>query len=146
MHELAVTEHILDIALKAAKEQNAVRIRSIRLCLGPFAGIVPECVQMYLDVLAKGTIAEGAAVEARTMPLKVFCRDCGRESEITRAHIACPFCGSLRLKTLSGKEFMVESLEVDVDGDKGPASGDGVEPGCERTGEADPGGAQGLPD
>ena len=98
MHELAVTEHILDIALKAAKEQNAVRIRAIRLCLGPFAGIVPECVQMYLDVLAKGTIAEGAAVEARTMPLKVFCRDCGRESEITRAHIACPFCGSLRLK------------------------------------------------
>ena len=79
MHELAVTEHILDIALKAAKEQNAVRIRSIRLCLGPFAGIVPECVQMYLDVLAKGTPAEGAKIKVTTVPLKVRCRDCGRE-------------------------------------------------------------------
>ena len=141
MHELAVTEHILDIALKAAKEQNAVRIRSIRLCLGPFAGIVPECVQMYLDVLAKGTIAEGAAVEARMMPLKVLCRDCGRESEITRTHIACPFFGSLRLKTLSGKEFMVESLEVDTDGDQGASPGNGMESGCEQPGTPNPEGA-----
>ena len=146
MHELSITQSILNISLQAAAQQNASHIREIRLRMGPFSGVVPECVQMYLDVLAKGTIAEGAAVEARMMPLKVLCRDCGRESEITRTHIACPFCGSLRLKTLSGKEFMVESLEVDVDGDKGPASGDGVEPGCERTGEADPGGAQGLPD
>ena len=113
MHELAVTEHILDIALKAAKEQNAVRIRAIRLCLGPFAGIVPECVQMYLDVLAKGTPAEGAKIKVTTVPLKVRCRDCGREGEIDRAHIACPFCGSLRLQRLSGREFLVESLEVD---------------------------------
>ena len=146
MHELAVTEQILDIALKAAKEQNAVRIRAIRVRMGPFAGIVPECVQMYLDVLAKGTMAEGAQVEARTAPLRVLCRECGRESEITREHIACPFCGSLRLKTLSGREFMVESLEVDVDGDKGSASGDGVESGCKRQGAENTGGPQSMPD
>lgn len=113
MHELAVTQSILEISLKAAKEQGASRIRAIRLCMGPFSGIVPECVQMYLDVLAEGTAAQGAVVEARTVPLRVLCRDCGRESEITREHIACPFCGSIRLKTLSGKEFLVESIEVD---------------------------------
>ena len=89
MHELAITQSILDLSLKAAKEQGAVRIRSIRLVMGPFAGIVPECVQMYLDVLAKGTIAEGAHITARTLPLKVLCRDCGQESEITRTSIRC---------------------------------------------------------
>ena len=114
MHELAITQSILDISLQAAQARHARRIRAIRLTLGPFSGVVPDCVQMYLDVLAKGTMAEGAQVEARTAPLRVLCRECGRESEITREHIACPFCGSLRLKTLSGREFMVESLEVDV--------------------------------
>ena len=114
MHELAVTEHILDIALKAAKEQNAVRIRAIRLRMGPFAGIVPECVQMYLDVLAKGTAAEGAKIEAVTVPLRVECRACGAVSEIDRRHIACPACGSVDLHRLSGREFLVDSLEVDV--------------------------------
>lgn len=113
MHELAITQSILNIALQAAQEQKATHIREIRLRMGPFSGVVPECVQMYLDVLAKGTPAQGAKIKVTTVPLKVLCRDCGREGEIDRAHIACPYCGSLRLKRLSGKEFMVESLEVD---------------------------------
>lgn len=113
MHELSITQSILNISLQAAAEQHASRIREIRLRMGPFSGVVPECVQMYLDVLAKGTPAEGAKIKVTTVPLKVLCRDCGREGKIDRAHIACPYCGSLRLKRLSGNEFMVESLEVD---------------------------------
>ena len=113
VHELAVTQNILEISLKAAQEQGAVRIRAIRLSIGPFCGIVPECIQIYLDVLAKGTAAEGAKIEATLLPLRVRCRDCGKESEISRTHIACPSCGSLRLERLSGREFTVESLEVD---------------------------------
>ena len=53
MHELSITQSILNISLQAAAEQHASRIREIRLRMGPFSGVVPECVQMYLDVLAK---------------------------------------------------------------------------------------------
>ncbi len=112
MHELSITQSILKISLEAASQQGATRIRSIRLRMGPFR-VVPVCVQMYLDVLAKGTRAEGAKIEVETVPLKVLCRDCGRESEMTRERIQCPFCGSIQLKRLSGNEFMVDSLEVD---------------------------------
>ncbi len=114
VHELAITQSILEISLQAAQAQNARRIRAIRLTIGPFSGIVPECVQMYLDVLAKGTIAEGAKIKARTLPLRVRCRTCGQESEIDRRHIACPACGSVELERLSGREFLVDSLEVDI--------------------------------
>ena len=113
MHELAITQSILDISLQAAQAQHARRIRAIRLTMGPFSGVVPECVQMYLDVLARGTPAEGARIEARTLPLKVECLDCGQQSEVTREDIRCPFCGGMRLKRLSGRECMVERLEVD---------------------------------
>ena len=113
MHELAITQQILNISLQAAQEQGAKRIRTIRLRMGPFSGVVPECVEMYLEVLAKGTMAQEAKLEGIWMPLKVLCRSCGKESEITRDHIQCPYCGSLQLKRLSGKEFMVDSLEVD---------------------------------
>lgn len=113
MHELAVTQSILEISLKAARERGATKIRAIRLSIGPFCGVIPECVQTYLDVLAKGTPAEGARIEAKLLPLRVRCRDCGKESEISRTHIACPACGSLRLERLSGRECTVESLEVD---------------------------------
>ena len=50
-----------------------------------------------------------------------------RESEITRSRIACPFCSSLRLQILSGKEFIIESLEVDIHGNQSSPSGDGME-------------------
>lgn len=115
MHELSITESILQTSIQEAEKQHAVKIRTIRLLLGQFSGIVPECIQMYLDLLSEGTIAEGAKVEATVLPLKVRCRDCGLESGITRSRIACPSCGSLRLQILSGREFMIDSLEVDTD-------------------------------
>ena len=113
MHELSITQSILDIALQAAAARGGGRITAIRLAIGPFSGVVPDCVQMYLDVLAKGTAAEGARIEARRLPLRVECRDCGTKAEIDRSSIRCPVCGSVRLKRLSGRECTVESLEVD---------------------------------
>lgn len=127
LHELSITEHILDYSLQEARRQGASKIRTIRLVMGPFSGIVPECIQMYLDLLSDGTLAEGAKIEAQILPLKIRCRDCGREGEITRRHIACPACGSLRLEILSGKEFYIDSLEVDVNGNKSTSSGHGME-------------------
>lgn len=129
MHELSITESILNTSLAEAQKQNAKKIRVIRLLLGPFSGIVPDCIQMYLDLLSEGTIAEGAKVEATVLPLKIRCRDCQRESEITRAHIACPFCGSKRLQHLSGNECLIESLEVDID-EKNPADSARHGAGC----------------
>ena len=131
MHELSITEHLLEHCISEAKSRNASRIRVIRLCIGQLRGIVPDCIQIYLDMLSEGTVAEGARIEAEFLPVKVQCRDCGREGEITPHHLCCPHCGSLNLKLLSGKEFYIKSLEVDIDGDKSTASDHGLERGCE---------------
>lgn len=127
MHELSITQSILEDSIREAQKQNAARIRTIRLLMGPFCGIVPDCIQMYMDVIAQDTIAQGVKIEAHVLPLKVHCNDCGLESEITRKSIACPGCGSLKLKVLSGREFLIDSLEVDINGNQGTPSGDGME-------------------
>ena len=127
MHELSITEHLLDYCIREAKKQHAEKIRVIRLCIGQLNGLVPDCIQIYLDMLSEGTIAEGAHIEAEFLPVKVRCRDCGRDGEITPHHLACPHCGSLRLQILSGKEFYIKSMEVDIDGDKSTAPDHGLE-------------------
>lgn len=114
MHELSITEHILAYAMEQAEKQHAARIRTIRLKIGPFSGIVPECIQTYCDLLAEGTIAEGVRIEADVLPMKVRCRECGAESRITSHNLCCQNCRSLKLQRLSGNEFIIESLEVDV--------------------------------
>lgn len=127
MHELSITEHLLEDCINSARGQNVSRIRTIRLCIGQLRGIVPECIQVYLDMLSKGTLAEGARIEAEFPPVKVRCRDCGMEGEITPRRLECPHCGSLRLELLSGKEFYIKSMEVDIDGDQSTASDHGLE-------------------
>ena len=60
MHELAVTQSILDISLRHAKEAGAKQITGINLVIGEFASIVDNSVQFYWDLLAEGTLAQGA--------------------------------------------------------------------------------------
>ena len=60
MHELSITEHLLEDCIRNAEENHASRIRVIHLCIGQLRGIVPDCIQIYLDMLSEGTIAEGA--------------------------------------------------------------------------------------
>ena len=60
MHELGVTKALYDMVIKAAKENEADKIREIYLVLGIKSGIEPECVDYYFSLLAEGSPAEGA--------------------------------------------------------------------------------------
>lgn len=113
MHELAITQSILDIAQKAAAEHQVKRVREVRIKLGEYSGVVPECIQYYFDLISKGTVAEGAALKMERLPIVMRCEQCGWEGRIDKYHIQCPACGGIRLKLLQGREFYVESLEVD---------------------------------
>ena len=113
MHELAITQSILDIARKAADEHGAQRVKSVRIMLGEYSGVVPQCIQYYFDVISKGTIAEGALLDIRRLPVVIRCQSCGQDSTIDKRHIACPLCGSTDLKLLQGREFYIESLEAE---------------------------------
>ncbi len=113
MHELAITQSILDIARKAADEHGAKQVKSVRIMLGEYSGVVPQCIQYYFDVISKDTIAEGAFLDIRRLPVVIRCNACGEESTIDRLHVACPLCGSTEIKLLQGREFYIESLEVE---------------------------------
>ena len=113
MHELAITQSILDIARKATAEHNVKRVREVRIKLGEYSGVVPQCIQYYFDVISKGTVAEGAELKMERLPILMRCEQCAWEGQIDKHHICCPACGCTRLKLLQGREFYVESLEVD---------------------------------
>lgn len=113
MHELAITQSILDIAQNVAREHHVRKVREVRVKLGEYSGVVPQCVQYYFDVLSKNTVAEGALLKMERLPILMRCKKCQWEGQIDKLHIQCPHCGALDLKLLQGREFYVESLEVD---------------------------------
>ena len=113
MHELAVTESMLEIALRHAKEHNARRITDIHLVLGQWSSMVDDSIQFYWDIISNGTIAKGASLHFRRVPVLLTCQDCGKEYQPASEEFACPECGGTHAKVKTGEEFHLEAIEVD---------------------------------
>ena len=113
MHELAITEGIIETAIPAAEAGGARRILEIRLKIGEMSGVFPEYIEEYLQTLAKGTIAEGAALKVEKIPVSIKCGSCGFEGPIDRKNAKCPKCESVDFKITGGREYYVDSLEVE---------------------------------
>ena len=113
MHELPVTQSILEIALRHAKGAGASRITALNLTIGQLSSIVDDSVQFYWDIVAKDTIAEGARLIFNRLPIELLCLDCNRQYSPQNEDFACPDCNSTQVKVVSGKDFYLESIEIE---------------------------------
>jgi hydrogenase nickel incorporation protein HypA/HybF len=116
MHELSVTQGVLDVVLNAAAEAGAERIYAIHLVIGDLSSIVDESVQFYFDFLSRDTLAAGAALHFKREAAMLHCAACGaaHEANIPLATV-CPTCGSAHLRVSGGRSFYIESIEVNDD-------------------------------
>lgn len=113
MHELAITQGVLDIALEHAKNFNANKIMRINLVVGEMTGIVDECVRFYFDFISKDTIASEATLSFERVPIKAYCRDCDATFTLSGLDWRCPSCQSCNIEVIAGRELYVESIEVE---------------------------------
>ena len=113
MHELGVTQNILQIALEHAEKAGARKICCINLMIGALSGIIHESVQFYFDFVSKETMAEGAHLVFKKLPVSFRCPSCGKEFALHGDEWACPACQSPGPEILTGREFFMESIEVE---------------------------------
>ena len=113
MHELSIARSIIAIVEQAAKEEGFSRVLEIRLKMGEFSGLVPECLREFFPIAAKDTPADGAALVMETLPARFRCLDCGYEGPADRKNACCPDCRSTALRMTQGREFYVENLKVE---------------------------------
>ncbi len=115
MHELPVTQGILDVALDSARNAGATRITAINLVVGTLSSIVDDSVQFYFEILSKDTPAEGAVLHFTRESATATCLDCGNAFAVDTLPLlaACPNCDGVRLQITGGKSFLVESIEVE---------------------------------
>jgi Zn finger protein HypA/HybF (possibly regulating hydrogenase expression) len=113
MHEYAVTQNIVNIAVSEAETAGSKKIIEIRLVIGDLSSIIDESVSMYFDIISKGTAAEGAKLVFKRVPAGLVCTVCGIKFNKPQRGFECPVCGSQGTLTGEGKEFYIESLEVE---------------------------------
>jgi hydrogenase nickel incorporation protein HypA/HybF len=115
MHELQITERILDIVLKHASGQDVSRIVRIHLKIGALSDLEDEWIQHYFDYLSRGTVAENAQLAIKRAPVVLCCRSCSYSFEVKREELGqaeCPACGDGALELVAGREYVIENMEV----------------------------------
>jgi len=110
VHELAITQNIVDIALGTAADR---RIKTITIVIGELSGIVEDSVRFCFDVVAAETAAQGATLTVRTVSARIQCSGCASEYEPDSGEWLCPRCGNLGGQVMRGRECYIESIDVE---------------------------------
>ncbi len=113
MHELSVTENLLEISLRHARDAQAARITDLYIVLGQLSSIVDDSVQFYWDIVARGTPAEQATLHFRRVPAELKCQVCAHTYQPGDDLLACPNCSSTQVKVTKGEEFYLEAIDVE---------------------------------
>jgi hydrogenase nickel incorporation protein HypA/HybF len=113
MHELSVTENILNIASSHAQKAGALKVTDINIVIGRLSSIVDDSIQFYWDMISENTICFGARLHFERHPAEILCLNCNQKYTISTDLIPCPNCDSLSLMVLSGEEFWLDSIEIE---------------------------------
>lgn len=116
MHELSITEKILDTVVAHARKHNVNKVISITLRIGDLSDLENEWMQHYFDYLSKNTVAAGAELRIERVPIVLKCRRCGRIMEIPKNQlgaVSCLGCGEDSDFSLeSGREYYIKEMEA----------------------------------
>ena len=113
MHELSITESIMNIALTHAQKAEAKKITDVYVVMGQLSSLVDDSVQFYWDIITENTICEGAILHFERIPAKLICIDCNNSYTLSGPLTPCPECGSSRVQVISGEEFWLNSIEIE---------------------------------
>jgi hydrogenase nickel incorporation protein HypA/HybF len=115
MHELPITENILNVVLRHAQSDNVRKVMTVHMRIGKLSDLTEEWLQRYFDYLSKGTVAEGAKLVIERTPVVVKCNACSTSYEINMTgmkEMLCPACGAKGGTLVSGREYHIKELEV----------------------------------
>ncbi|HUJ87368.1 MAG TPA: hydrogenase maturation nickel metallochaperone HypA [Burkholderiales bacterium] len=111
MHELALSESIVQLVLECARSENLHAVTRVTLEVGAGAGVEAEALRFCFDIVSADTPAQGAELRIETVPLRGRCLRCAAEFEPASLVDSCPTCGAYAPELLSGRELRVKSLD-----------------------------------
>ena len=113
MHEMALSEGVLQILESHASRQGFDRVRKVWLEIGDLAGVDVEAMRFSFDAVMSGTLADNASLEIVNVPGEAWCMPCSKRDVVTQRFDTCPDCGSYQLQVVAGDDMKVKELEVE---------------------------------
>lgn len=113
MHELSLLQALVEQVTELAQKEGFSRVVELRLGVGPFSGVEPDCLQLCFAEAARDTALAGAKLVVEPTPLELHCTACSQRSfPHADAELVCRHCGSVATQIVRGRELCL--LELDV--------------------------------
>lgn len=121
MHEMGLAANIIDMVACELDKRGIARkkLRAVKITVGKMTQIVPESLKFGLGIKAETAAFGPVDFIINEAPLKLKCGACGLESVLSRdpsgggLTMVCPGCGANEPKIIGGREFSIESIDVD---------------------------------
>ncbi|NMD71681.1 hydrogenase maturation nickel metallochaperone HypA [Bacillus sp. DNRA2] len=113
MHELAMVRSIYDVINEKIKEYGVKKVKEVKLIVGELTGVEDMTMKSCFEIYVQATPIEGASLVIERVPVKVRCRICGNEFETKIPFSQCGVCAKKSFQIIAGKEFYIESLDVE---------------------------------
>ncbi|MBI5300756.1 MAG: hydrogenase maturation nickel metallochaperone HypA [Chloroflexi bacterium] len=113
MHEIGIAQDMLRIALDYAAKHHAKRILGFHVEMSALADESDDALRFHLDMLTRGTLAEGARIEVTQAPVQAKCFECGNDFQLTTDIAICPRCSSMQVNIVDADEFRLASIEIE---------------------------------
>ena len=110
MHELSLARAALATVERHAAGQRVV---VVTLRVGRLRQVVPDSLAFSFELVARGTVCEGARLELEVVPVRLACSACEHSWELVEPPFRCPRCGAAEVAVLGGDELEVESIEIE---------------------------------
>jgi hydrogenase nickel incorporation protein HypA/HybF len=107
VHELSLASAIVDTVERHAGGRP---VRVISLRIGELRQVVPDSLELYVELVGRDTVCEGARLELELVPATLRCVVCSEEWR--PPSFRCPGCGSGG-NVVAGQEFEVESIQIE---------------------------------
>ena len=128
MHEMALMSNVVDVVLGEVEGKDIRRVVAVHLTVGDLMDVIEAMVPGLFRHLARGTVAQDAEVVIHRVPAYVQCRKCNEAWRIDvhdEATWTCPRCETYKkYRLISGREFRIDSIEVEAGGAPDAAPGD----------------------
>jgi hydrogenase nickel incorporation protein HypA/HybF len=115
VHELGITQGIIDRARETAVANGARAVTGLYLVMTPAADFSQDSIEMYFEMLtSEDEFFKGAKLHFEHRPVAATCLSCSDEFSTDAPQPICPQCGSPLVQLDPGAP-MLQLTDVDID-------------------------------
>ncbi|MGA2797692.1 MAG: hydrogenase maturation nickel metallochaperone HypA [Thermoguttaceae bacterium] len=114
MHELSIVDALIEqVAREVHRSGQSGKVRAVQLSIGRLSGVNCDSVRFAFELLAPGTLVEGAEVVIHEVKAACRCQTCNARVEIDDLVFKCPKCASDAVTIEGGRDLLLQSIDLE---------------------------------